>query len=83
MNYYDIAISLGQWCMASEALRRCHLQAESMPFDWSGGIIKEICGKGGLKSKVDLICNNFKDYLNLEDLENRGQDTDDKTKFTI
>ena len=83
MQYYDIAISLGQWCMASEALRRCHLQAESMPFDWSDGILDDICGKGGLKSKVDLICNNFEDYFNLEDFENKGQDADDKTKWWV
>lgn len=81
--YYDLVVSLGQWCMASESLRRCHLQKESMPFDWSGGIIPKICGKGGLEVKVNLICNHFQDYLNLEDLENRGPDKDDLTHYWV
>lgn len=73
MKYYDIAISLGEYCCTTFALRRCHLQTKSMVFDWSAGIEKDKCGLGGLQGKVDLICNDFKDFFNFEDFENRGQ----------
>ena len=77
MKYYDIVISLGQNCATSNALRACHLQEETLPFDWSGGVIPEKCGKGGLSGKVDLIINGFKDFFKLEDLENRGNNAED------
>ena len=79
MKYYDIAISLGQYCITSTALRRNNLQAESMIFDWSAGILFDVCGLGGLEGKVNLICNDFKDFFNLEDLENRGNNQENDT----
>lgn len=79
MKYYDVAISLGQCCITSTALRRNNLQSESMIFDWSAGILFDVCGLGGLEGKVNLICNNFKDFFNLEDLENRGNNKENDT----
>lgn len=72
MKYYDNIISLGQWCAASACLRRLHLQDRTNVFDWSGGLLLDKCGQGGLSGKVDLICNEFKDFFNFEDFENRG-----------
>lgn len=63
MKYYDVAISLGQYCITSTALRRNNLQAETMIFDWSAGILFDVCGLGGLDGKVNLICNDFKDFF--------------------
>lgn len=79
MKYYDVAISLGQCCITSTALRRNNLQAESMIFDWSAGILFDVCGLGGLEGKVNLICNDFENFFNLEDLENRGNNQENDT----
>ncbi len=79
MKFYDAVISLGKYCITSTALRRCNLQLESMVFDWSAGIMPEQCGLGGLEGKVDLICNDFKDFFNLGDLENRGNNLENDT----
>ena len=79
MKYYDVAISLGQCCITSTALRRNNLQAKSMIFDWSAGILFDVCGLGGLEGKVNLICNDFKDFFNYEDLENRGNNAENDT----
>ncbi len=80
MKYYDLVISLGEHCATSNALRACHLQEKTLPFDWCGGVIPEICGKGGLEGKVDLIINGFKDFFELEDLDNKGRNTVDDVK---
>ena len=72
MKYYDEVISLGQHCRTATALKLCNVRSYSHVFDWSAGIVQEKCGKGGLEGKVDLICNDFKNLFNLEDLENRG-----------
>lgn len=69
---YDLIISLGQWCITSIALRKLGLQNKSYPFDWSGGIMWEKCGYGGLSGKVDLICNNFENFFDFNDFEDRG-----------
>ncbi len=71
MKFYDAIISLGQYCVTSTALSRCHLRKESLPFDWSAGILPE-AGRLGLEVKVKLIANDFQDFFNFEDFENRG-----------
>ncbi len=76
MKFYDVAISLGQFCMTSITLRQLNLQGMSMVFDWSSGTLVDKCGQGGLEGKVDLICNDFKDFFNIEDFENRGPNTE-------
>lgn len=79
MKFYDVIISLGQYCITSTALRRCHLQDKSSIFDWSAGILPEKCGIGGLSGKVDLICNDFENFFNFEDFENRGNNQENDT----
>ena len=79
MKYYDLVISLGQYCITSTALRRLSLQNRSYPFDWSGGILEDVAGKGGLSVKVDLICNNFDNFFNFNDFENRGNNQENDT----
>lgn len=84
MKYYDIVISLGQYCITSLCLRRVNLQEETMVFDWSAGRLEDVAGKGGIAGKVDLICNDFKNFYNKEDFENWGNNTDhDCGKFLI
>lgn len=79
MKYYDFIMSLGQYCVTSTALRRCHLQDVSCVFDWSAGILPEKCGKAGLEGKVDLICNDFQNFFEKEDFENRGNNQENDT----
>ena len=83
MKHFDTVISLGQYCMASITLRRLSLQDESMVFDWSAGILPDKCGIGGLEGKVNLICNDFKNFFNLKDLENRGRNKSHSRKYKI
>lgn len=56
---YDLIVSLGAACSCTQALRRAGLQFASMPLDWV------LCG---FDRRVDLVCNGFRDFLNLEDL---------------
>ena len=79
MKYYDLVVSLGQYCITTTALRRLCLQNRSYPFDWSGGILEDVAGKGGLSVKVDLICNNFDNFFNFNDFENRGNNQEGDT----
>ena len=72
MRYYDAIISLGEDCYTSMALRYCHLQDYTLPFDWCRGILPGKSTLGGIPVKVDLICNDFKDYFNIEDFDNQG-----------
>lgn len=72
MKFYDMVVSLGQYCMTSLALRSVHLQEESNVFDWSAGHLQDMAGKGGLAGKVDLICNDFKNFFNFEDFYSKG-----------
>ena len=78
-KYYDTVIGLGQQCPCSTALRRCGLQKTSNVFDWSGGWNTEKCGLGALEIKVELICNDFKDFFNREDFESRGNNQENDT----
>lgn len=85
MKFYDIVISLGQYCMTSLALRGVHLQEESNVFDWSAGHLQDVAGKGGLSGKVDLICNDFKDFFNFEDFYSKGpnQESDQEHLWVV
>lgn len=69
IRYYDIVIPLGEFCIAAHALRNCHISAETMPLDWSGGVLHDKCGIGGLSGKIDLILNRFTNFFEREDFE--------------
>lgn len=69
---YDVVISLGEWCFTSMGLRKHGLQFQSLPFDWSAGILWNKSGHGGLSGKVDLICNDFDSFFDFSDFDNRG-----------
>ena len=66
---YDLIMSLGETCTTSGALRELNLQTESLPFDWSAGVIPEKCGACGLSGKIKLINNKFKDAFEYGDLK--------------
>lgn len=60
---YDLIFSIGQACSCSSILRQTRLQFASYPFDWVGGITTV--------GRAKLICNNFKNFMNKEDLEDQ------------
>lgn len=83
MKYYDLVISLGQFCHASMVLRNCSQQQFSYPFDWSAGILWDKCGVAGLPGKVDLICNNFQGAFEKEDFVVFGDPAPDSPTFWV
>lgn len=80
MKYYDYIISLGHCCHVAIVLKELFLKGESDVFDWSGGNLFDKCGIGGFEGKVNLICNNFENFLNLEDFEEFKHATNNKHK---
>ena len=62
---YDFIFGIGAACSCSETLRKCGLQFQSYPLDWLYG--------GKLKTRIDLIVNNFQDFINKEDLMKTGE----------
>lgn len=66
---YDFIFSMGERCYTSMSLDACHLRKYSSPFDWLSG--------GSFEGRVEMLNNEFKDFLNVEDLEIVGT-TEDK-----
>lgn len=62
---YDCVFSLGSACFSAELLTKAKLRVFSSPFDWLSG--------GTFDERVELICNDFKDFLNIEYLEKIGE----------
>jgi len=57
---FDLAVSIGEDCACSSYLRRFVLQEYSYPFDW--------LTKSDFNSRIELLLNDFKGFLNKEDL---------------
>lgn len=62
---YDCIFSMGSTCHSAELLTKARLRIFSSPFDW-------LCG-GTLQERTELLCNDFEDFLNFEDLEKTGE----------
>ena len=60
-NEHDLYISLGAGCSCTQALRKSHLQYYSYPYDWLFG--------ADFIDRIKIIANDFKDWMNYEDLE--------------
>ena len=61
---YDLIIPIGAACLNSLYLRSHLLQKLSYPLDWIGCYTVE--------TGVDLICSDFRDFLELSDLFETG-----------
>ena len=66
-RHYGFIFGIGRACSCSQCLRAAGLQLASFPWDW--------IGDPGAKGRVEVICNDFKDWFNLEDLERREPHT--------
>lgn len=64
-NKYDCVFSLGLACFSAELLTKAKLRVFSSPFDWING--------GNFKTRMALILNDFKDFLNIDGLEKIGE----------
>ena len=65
MHKYDLIVPLGYACSCSQTLRRAGLQLASFPWDW--------VGVPPPSERCRLICDGFKDWMNLEDLKWAGR----------
>lgn len=73
---YDFTFGLGQNCANAGYMTRYDLRACSSPFDWLDGRL------AGLKVCIELICNDFRGFLekrNLLPVPNQMREIDDKT----
>ena len=63
---YDFIVSIGADCACTRYLRKNNLQKESYPFDW----LTDVWSPGGaLGGRFDLILNDFKDFMEFDDLK--------------
>ena len=67
---YDLIIGFGMACSCSQSLRKAELQFLSFPFDWV--VPDNDHFEGDLPRRADIVCAEFADWLNAEDLEYRG-----------
>lgn len=67
---YDLIFSLGEACSCTQILRKCHLQFYSYPFDWLFG--------ADILARVNIIANNYDDFIKIDDLEDLNQTNRDK-----
>lgn len=67
---FDLIFSLGEACSCTQILRKCMLQFHSYPFDWLYG--------SDILSRTKILTNNYKDFINIEDLEDLNMTNLDK-----
>jgi hypothetical protein len=73
---YDIIYSLGSDCACALYLNKNNLRSTSGPFDWVSNM--------SFNNRVQLILNDFKDYLKLSDLKNiTPNDRVHNTKYEV
>lgn len=61
---YDFIFGIGEACSCSSTLRSSNLQIKSLPFDWIFG--------SSFLGRVNMIMNNFENFIRAEDLEYTG-----------
>ena len=62
---YDIVFSIGEACLCAGILSKLELRTFSSPFDWVSGAV--------LEERIQILLNDFANFLNQEDLEKTGQ----------
>ena len=70
MKTYDFAFGLGRACACTQTMRRAGLQYLSLPWDWIAVDFDH--NSPDLLYRVDIICNDFRDWFNREDFVYRG-----------
>ncbi len=67
---YDLIFGIGEACSCSQILRKCHLQFFSYPYDWLYG--------SDILKRAQILANNYKDFLEFDDLEDAHFTNNDK-----
>ncbi len=80
---YDFIFSFGASCHCTMILRGLGLQNRTYPFDWSSGSITPQHGFLGCRSKIDLICNDFANFIDLDDLQEYDNPVSDGVNFSV
>ena len=62
---FDLAFGIGAACSCTAILRKANLQHQSNPLDWLYGT--------DFEGRVNLLVNEFENFINKEDLEFAGQ----------
>ncbi len=70
MKTYDFAFSLGRACACSQTLRKADMQYLSLPWDWIAVDFDQ--NAPDLPYRIDIICNDFKDWFDRKDFVYRG-----------
>ncbi len=70
---YNLFLSLGEDCACTSYLRNCKLQFASFPFDW--------LTHASFEKRIELICNNFDNFLNFKDLYDLKLDKNPNNNF--
>lgn len=70
MKTYDFVFGLGRACACTQTLRKAGLQHLSLPWDWIAVDFDNTAPD--LLDRVNIICNDFKDWFNIEDFVYRG-----------
>ena len=70
---YDLVFGIGGACSCTQILRKCCLQFNSYPYDWLFG--------SDILTRVKILSNNYKDFINFEDFEDAGYDNNDKNNL--
>ena len=78
---YDLALGFGPACSCTQTLRRAGLQFLSFPFDWISPIPGESTWGLDVKRRTDLICTEFKDWLDEGDFVFHGPHTNGMDKY--
>ena len=75
MKKYDVIIPLGQFCSTAIALRDIGIRETAYPFDWLSIKDYKLTGNCGFMGKIHLLCNDFQNAFDLEDLEEYCRDS--------
>ena len=70
---YDLVFGIGGACSCSQILMKCCLQFNSYPYDWLFG--------SDILTRVKILSNDYKDFINFEDFEDAGYDNKDKNNL--
>ena len=70
---YDLVFGIGGACSCTQILRKCCLQFYTYPYDWLFGT--------DVFNRAKILTNNYKDFINLEDLEDTGTNNGDKNNL--
>ena len=71
---YDVAVSLGQWCVIAICLRKLGLRSHSGPFDWIGQYVP-------VSQYLDMVATGIQGLMIKENLRDVGSNDEEGTIY--